>query len=77
MAKIKNAALNFAVNFAIAFGIASYLRDRKTGVKAGLVLGTIAAIAAMVMGGDGEDLAEEFDVTEEVESESEAAATSD
>ena len=68
MGTLTTAAKNFVPNFLIAFAIGSYLRDRRTGLKAGLALGVVAAAAAVMLSGRFDDV-EEFEAEFEVEAE--------
>lgn len=71
MDKLRSVLVTFATNFVIAFAVGSYLRDRRTGVKAGIALGAIAALAAVFLGGKADEL-EEL-VEEQIEVEAAAA----
>ncbi|QLH80948.1 hypothetical protein [Halosimplex pelagicum] len=54
MDRTRSAALNFAINFLVGYVLGRVLRDRDTGVRAGVVLGTVGAVASW-------RLAERFD----------------
>ncbi|ELZ29173.1 hypothetical protein C475_03114 [Halosimplex carlsbadense 2-9-1] len=55
MDRTRNAVLNFAINFFVGYVLGRVLRDRDTGVRAGVVLGALGAVASW-------RLAERFEV---------------
>lgn len=61
MARPKTAILNWIVGFVLAFLVVSRFRSKKSGLKAGLVWGTISAIGSVVLYGR---IAEDMVVTE-------------
>lgn len=66
MGKFKTVLQNLATNFVLGFVLGTVLRDRETGVRAGLVLGLIGAVGSLVLYDrlDESDL-EEFGAEEE------------
>jgi uncharacterized membrane protein YeaQ/YmgE (transglycosylase-associated protein family) len=44
MSRVRNAAINFALNFLLGYVGGTLLRDRETGLRAGVVLGAVGAI---------------------------------
>ncbi len=66
--RLLNSAVNFGINFAIAYGVARRLRDHRTGLRAGLVMGTLSAVASWVLWGRyEEELADALAASDEVE----------
>ena len=51
MARVLSALGNFVTGFLAAFVVVSIIKDRKSGVRAGLVWGLVSAIASWVFGG--------------------------
>ena len=50
MDRTRNAALNFGINFAVGYVLGRILRNEKAGLRAGVVLGTLGAIASWRLG---------------------------
>ncbi|WP_436932796.1 hypothetical protein [Halosimplex halobium] len=46
MDRTRSAVLNFAINFLVGYAVGRVLRDRDTGVRAGVALGTLGAVAS-------------------------------
>jgi len=46
MDRIRNAVGTFAINFLVGYVLGRLLRDRDTGVRAGVALGTLGAVAS-------------------------------
>jgi hypothetical protein len=46
MDRTRSAVLNFAINFLVGYVFGRLLRDRDTGVRAGVALGTLGAVAS-------------------------------
>jgi hypothetical protein len=46
MNRTRSAVFNFAINFLVGYVLGRVLRDRDTGVRAGVVLGTLGAVAS-------------------------------
>jgi hypothetical protein len=46
MSRIRNLVFNFAINFLVGYVLGRVLRDRDTGVRAGVVLGSLGAVAS-------------------------------
>lgn len=55
MDRIRNAVRTFAINFLVGYVLGRVLRDRDTGVRAGVALGSVGAAASW-------RLAERFEV---------------
>lgn len=55
MTRIRTAAGNFAVNFAVGYLLGRRLGDRATGVRAGVALGALGAVAAWALSGGGDE----------------------
>ncbi len=51
MDRLRNALGNFVTGFLTAFVVVSFVRDRKTGVRAGLLWGLVSAVATWVIAG--------------------------
>lgn len=60
MGTLALAAKNFVPNFVVAFAVGTVLRDRRTGLEAGLALGVVAAVAAVLLSDRPDDAGEEF-----------------
>lgn len=61
MARTTTAVVNWIIGFVLAFLVVSRFRNRKSGLKAGLVWGTVSAIASAALYGR---IAEDMVVTE-------------
>ncbi|WP_135365757.1 hypothetical protein [Halosimplex halophilum] len=46
MDRIRNVGFTFAINFLVGYVLGRALRDRDTGVRAGVALGTVGAVAS-------------------------------
>lgn len=51
MSRVRSALANFGIGFLIAFAVVSVLKNRHTGVKAGVVWGTVSAVLGWVIAG--------------------------
>jgi len=50
MDRTRNAALNFGINFVVGYVLGRILRNEKTGIRAGVVLGTLGAVVSWRLG---------------------------
>lgn len=71
MDRTRTAVSNFAINFGVGYVAGRLLRDRETGVRAGLALGTLSAVASWRLadrfgdgGGDGRPEPIEIEIDE-------------
>lgn len=74
MVRMRTAIGNWIVGFVLAYALVSRFRSRKSGVKAGVLWGTISAIAGLVVYRRVTRGAE-IDVTETDDASAEAEAT--
>jgi hypothetical protein len=66
--RLFNSTVNFGINFAIVYGIGRRLRDHRTGLRAGFVMGTLSAVVSWVLWGRyEEELADAPAASDEVE----------
>ena len=49
--RLFNSVVDFGLSFVLAYGIARLARDHRTGVRAGLVTGSLSAVASWVLWG--------------------------
>ncbi|WP_255150305.1 hypothetical protein [Halorarius halobius] len=55
MDRTTNTVFNALLNFAVGYFAGSVLKDRSTGLKAGLALGALGGVVAYAMGGRMDD----------------------
>jgi hypothetical protein len=63
MDRTTNSLANFAINFLLGYALGSLVRDRRTGVGAGLLLGLVGAVGSWLV----HDRFEELDVDDDRE----------
>lgn len=51
MSRLRSALANFGIGFLIAFVVVSVFKNRHTGVKAGVVWGTVSAVLGWLIAG--------------------------
>ena len=47
--RLFNSAVNFGLNFTVAYGVARFLRDHRTGVRAGTAMGALSAATSWIL----------------------------